>query len=246
MSTSKYDSLTPALKTRYNVLVMPLSFRADVFDGYAGDQITSFWAMKAGGVKLAIFKSSQGSGLIDKMIKPIKTLVGHITTDSYPHRAASTGMGVGAYHFGGNSDGRLQALRYLGIIESGWLMVIDYERYPNSQMTIAQLEAFIATIEAQTGRLPWIYYGELLLQQAADGLIKKDSIIRRCKAWISRYSSKQPSPIDGHDLVLWQFTGDGQGPMPHTVPGCANNADLSMWIGNLDDLPRAVAKYSKP
>jgi hypothetical protein len=54
---------------------------------------------------------------------------------------------------------------------------------------------------------------------------------------------------DGHALpwaqpTLWQFTGDGIGPAPHTLPGIVTKGiDINSFDGTRDDL---VAAWSAP
>lgn len=141
-------------------------------------------------------------------------------------------------------NGTDQADYYLSQLSPGQLMVLDFERYPRSQMTLRQAEDFIYRVLAMTGNLPVLYYGELVRELEEGGRIATDSILRQCPAWMSRYSERQPVPIKGQDLVMWQYTGDGVGPLPHRVEGCRNEADLSVWVGNPADMKQFVLKHS--
>lgn len=208
-----------------------LSMKPLIFDGYQGDDVRSFWDMKRAGIELCILKVSQNLRLDSKFI-------------DYARRAAETGMQVGGYHFGGNGDGADQADLYMSRLKPGQLMCLDFERYPKSQMTVTQAEEFVLRCKAKTGNIPVLYYGELLIELEAKRKISQHSILRSCPAWISRYGPKQPVAIGGHDLVMWQYTGDGVGPEPHSVAGVNNSADLSVWVGNPADIPRFVAKHS--
>ncbi len=200
-----------------------------IFDGYHGDNISSFWQMKSAGIQLCIFKSSQGLNFVDTAVQWIKDKFGK-SVQSYAARAASTGLLVGAYHFGGNADGVSQAKKFLSLIQPGWLMVLDFERYTASQMTVRQAEDFVSYILGQTGCLPVLYYGELLLELESKGQIAANSILRKCPGWGSRYGPNKPETIKGQSLAIWQYTGDGQGPTPHRVAGCDNDADLSVYM----------------
>ena len=200
-----------------------------IFDGYHGDNISSFWAMKGADIQLCIFKASQGLNFVDTAIQWIKDKFGK-SVQSYAARAASTGMLVGAYHFGGNADGVAQAKKFLSLCQPGWLMVLDFERYQASQMTVRQAEDFCSYVLGQQGCLPILYYGELLLQLESQGAIGPKSILRACPGWGSRYGNNRPETIKGQQLAIWQYTGDGQGPLPHRVAGCDNDADLSVYL----------------
>lgn len=202
-----------------------------VFDAYHGDHISSFTDLAKTGIRLCIFKASQG-----------------LTSDSkfqtFSEQACSAGLSTGAYHFGSAGDGKKQAEYFLSKPKVGQLICLDFERYPNSQMSLVEAERFVRTCFDRTGNYPVLYYGELLLDFEAKGQVAADSILRKCPAWIARYGSIQPKPILGQDLVMWQYTGDGVGPLPHRVSGCSNDADLSVWFGNPDDIPRFVAKHA--
>ena len=206
-------------------------FNPICFDGYHGDNIESFHDMKDAGIQLCILKVSQGFS-------------SDANFSSYANRAKSVGMFVGGYHFGVNGDGVKQADYFMSKLSAGDLMVLDFEPFPKSQMTYDQAVAFVQRIKEKTGNLPMLYYDSMLKEMDSTGNIPDNSILRNCPAWISRYGSNQPIPIDASHMVLWQYTGDGQGPEPHRIAGCSNDADLSVWVGNPADLPAFVAKHS--
>lgn len=206
-----------------------MAFKPVIFDGYNGDRIRSFTAMRKAGIQLCILKATQGVTYRDP------------SYDMFCDRAVEAGMLIGAYHFGVDADGVKQADAFLKRCRVGQLMVLDFERYKDP-MTVSQAEAFLARVQQVTGKLPVIYYGEYLKSSVQAGLVGKKSLIWQCRGWVSQYGPKLV-PIAGIDTVMWQYTGDGEGPMPHRVDGCDNDADLSVWVGNLADLPRFVSKY---
>lgn len=205
-------------------------FKPICFDGYHGDNITSLHDMQAAGIKLIIMKASQGFS-DDSAFRSILD------------RAKSINMLVGGYHFGINADGSTQADHFMSLLQPGELMVLDFEPFPKSQMTVAQAEAFVIRVMEKTGVLP-LLYGSLAVELHDNGKIAHNSILLKCPFWIPRYGNNAPVTIPGTNMVMWQFTGDGIGPEPHTIAGCSNNADLSVWSGNPDDLPAFVAKHS--
>ncbi len=208
--------------------------RPDVVDIYHGDTVDSFHDMAASGVKGVIAKASQGVTL-DSAYKSFEARV----------KSLETPMLFGAYHFATNRDAIAQATYFLSRISKGTLMVLDCERHTGDQVTVAQSEDFVHEIIRRTSSIPVLYYGEWLLEQEASGGIGARSILRQCPSWIARYGSTCPTPIAGSDLVLWQFTGDGVGPEPHTVPGIKANCDTSQWVGNVADMPEFWRKHSR-
>jgi hypothetical protein len=47
-------------------------------------------------------------------------------------------------------------------------------------------------------------------------------------------------PLPWVEPTLWQFTGDGVGPMPHTMPGILTKGiDINSFQGTRDDLVEA-------
>ncbi len=202
-----------------------------IFDGYHGDSISSFHDMKNAGIVLTIFKACQGTS-------------DDSAYEGFVDRALSIDLLVGAYHFATKGNGKSQAQHFLKKLRPGMLMALDFEETGGTHMSVAEAENFVQEIVDQTGHLPALYYGHLLLEIEKEGGVGADSILRQCPAWISRYGNTQPKPIANQDMVMWQYTGDGVGPKPHRIAGCDNDADLSVWIGNPDDIPAFVAKHS--
>ena len=208
------------------------------FDGSGnGDNIESFHAMADAGIKLVFLKASQGASFKDFQYR------------SRADRAASVpGLFVGGYHFLNYEDPELQLANFLSCIKAGEIMALDCEKYdahPDQTVTVEIAEAVVSGLLAASGRLPVLYCGSWLFEQESRGKINPVSILRKCPGWGYRYSDQLPQMIHGMDLVLHQFTGDGVGPLPHTISGCSNNADLSRWIGNVADIPAWAAKHSR-
>ena len=205
-----------------------------ILDAYHGDRITSFHDVASAGIQLTIFKCSQGLSTTDD------------ACDGWTTRARSCGLLTGAYHFLEDSDGMRQADWFLHCCPPGSLMVLDFERYSPSQASIDQAEHFVYRIHESEGVLPVLYYGDLLLEADAANQIARNSILRGCPGWGSRYDAQQVLVPSLMDLVMWQYTSDGVGPMPHTLPGVRGNCDLSVWVGDPSDIPAFVAKHGRP
>ncbi|MBS1702894.1 MAG: glycoside hydrolase family 25 protein [Armatimonadetes bacterium] len=208
-----------------------------IFDGNHADRVTMLWDMQRAGIRLFIHKASEGDYMTDDAYRP------------RIERAKATGMLTGAYHFGTNDPVKDQVDLFISIVHPGEVLWLDFERYearPEKQMNSQQAEEFVHMVLDRTGVQIGLYCGEFILEEEAMGHISPSSILRRCPMWISRYADAPPKCIKGGDIVAHQFTGDGVGPLPHRIPGCDNDADLSRWIGNPDDIPRFVAKHSLP
>lgn len=198
------------------------------------DQVESFHDVKESGIQICVAKCTQGDFSIDPTYK------------ENTRRAKMVNLLAGSYHFGTNSNGITQAQYFLKNCVGKTIMVLDYERYPKSQMPISECESFIKYISKTTGKYPVLYYGELLIEQERKGLIAPDSVIRKCSGWVANYTlSPIENKIKNMDLVLQQYTGDGVGNLPHSIKGIVGNAvDLSVWIGNQEDIPYWSGKHS--
>lgn len=203
-----------------------------IFDYFHGDSVTSFHDMKDAGILIAIGKVSQGM-TADPAFRAMS------------ERAESVGMFTGGYHFGINADGATQADFFMARLVEGDLMVLDFEPFPKSQMTVKQAEDFVARVLEKTGNYPCLYYNSSDFQDLCQtGRISTTSILRQCPLWGSRYSNVLPWYPPNANLVMWQFTGDGVGPTPHKIAGCSNNADLSYWMGGDEsNIPIFVSKH---
>ena len=207
------------------------NFQPDVIDISHYDEVSSFNEAYDSGVKGCIIKCTQGLNVIDPLYH------------DYVTRAVTTKLLVGSYHFGTDNDGTQQAQFFLQHAQKGTLAMIDYESYPKSQMTVNQLEYFLAYFSENQGFLPLLYSGSQILEDEANSLIGSNSIIRDCNFIMARYGNEEPNIIEVSDksngLVLWQFTGDGVGPEPHNIAGItSNNVDCSEWMGGaLTNLP---------
>lgn len=192
------------------------------------DPSPDFVRLKAAGIELVFFKATEGLKIVDQ------------TYDKRCRMAREAGLMTGAYHFGVNADGSDQAKHFLDVAVKGDILGFDLERSAHS-IGIGQSEEFIEKILDAQGRLPLLYYGEYLLEQANLGHINRKSIIRKCLGWGSRYYTKRPKTIIDQRLALWQYTGDGVGPTPHKIDGVGGNVDLNVWV---DDFSLATIMSS--
>lgn len=199
-----------------------------VLDVYHGDRIdpdSGFHDIRRSGIVAVVHKATQGTGRRDPKMTERRA------------RALKAGLKWGTYHFGVNSDGKAQALNYLDSLDGnlpGELLCLDFERYDRSQMARSQADEFVRTIVERTGRYPLLYSGYSFLKESK---IPAASVLAKCPLWVARYNGTLgPVPRPWTDYALWQFTGDGVGPFPHTCPGCLDVVDLNAYNGTAEQL----------
>ena len=203
-----------------------------VIDIYWGDNvegkdcIAGFTKAQAAGIWGVIHKASQGTTNADR---------------AYSRRrdaCKQVGLLWGAYHFNNGENVKDQADWFIKCAkpDSKTLMVLDFEDNPRSQMSIHEAVSFMKLIEDKTGRSCAIYSGNRLKETI--GQLGKDEFqfITARKLWICQYGPKVKLPKGYNDYWLWQYTGDGIGPMPHKVDGIQNNCDLNVYDGTLQQL----------
>lgn len=197
-----------------------------VIDLYHGDTVISWAQIRAAGVLGVIHKATQGLRTIDH------------TYYLREHPARDAGLMWGAYHFATDDDGVAQAKYFLDAVkpDDRTLLALDFEPNGAQTMTAGGAEHFVQYIHAETGRWPVLYTGQAFINES---LTHISQALRNCPLWIARYSAEKPQfPSTWNDWTLWQYTGDGQGPPPHTVPGIVGNVDREYFNGDENALRR--------
>lgn len=196
-----------------NPMCVDISHYEDVLPG-------GFATMQEAGIFFVINKATEGASEVD-----------HTFALRRPE-AKAAGVKYGAYHFMRPGDVMTQVNHFLATIgdTSDLLMALDHE---DPQVPLANARAFIEGVHAHTNRWPWLYSGFLIKEQ----LKTHDPFWANIPLWLSEYASTYKLPVSWTKPTLWQFTGDGLGPKPHTVPGIAtNNIDINSFAGDADDL----------
>ena len=171
--------------------------------------VTSFHEAQAAGILGVIHKATEGSTFVDASYSERRA------------RALSIGLFWGAYHFALRGNAQAQADHFLDIADPGPtdLLMLDFE--PNARegtMRLAEAEAFVERVYAQTGRYPGLYSGQAFLQSQLGN--RTDTVLKNCCLWIARYSSQSPRiPPAFPAFTLWQYTDGSAGLQPHQVPG---------------------------
>jgi lysozyme len=204
-------------------------YHGDVVGG-SGPALAGFKASASAGLWGIIHKSSQGSGYKDA---------------SYSMRrkaALSAGLLWGAYHFndGSNVNTQIDNFFLAAKPDDTTLMCLDFEDNPRSNMDIDMAVDFLHHAEARLGRQLVIYSGNRL-KETIGKLSKADQdYVCSHRLWLCQYGPKAKLPSGFKSWWLWQYTGDGVGPTPHsisgiTVPG-GNGIDLNTYAGTQEQL----------
>jgi GH25 family lysozyme M1 (1,4-beta-N-acetylmuramidase) len=209
-----------------------------VADFYHGNPV-DFTKLKAAawngiGCPAVIMKCTQGAGYVDPLYKQRASMAG------------SAGFLVAAYHFGTAEPVSSQVNNFMthaaptettGV----WL---DYEDNA-SQMTLDMVIAFMTGVDAATGRTCGVYSGNTLKQAITKATAAQRDFLAAHAFWLADYAltpvmvdvDRKPLPWDVP--FLHQFTGDAAGPLPHSLDGLQNGADLSIFRGSAEQLAAA-------
>lgn len=145
--------------------------------------------------------------------------------------ALAAGLLWGAYHFADNSDVEKQVDNFLSVVkpDDTTLLCLDYEPNGARTMSLAQAKQFLQLVYDRTGQRPVLYSGNLLKEQ----LTAPDEFLCRHRLWLAQYGRAPKLPCGWSNYWLWQYTGDGIGPKPHSVPGIKTQGiDLNVFAGN--------------
>jgi lysozyme len=200
-----------------------MSIKPKVLDIYHGDLVLSFEQIQAAGIRGIIHKATEGPDKID------------------PKYIARRRDGVaarllwGAYHFMRPGDMAAQAEHFVGFAapDTKTLMAADHE---DPKVSLAQLREFIEAVEAKIGRKMVIYSGSVIKDQIPRASADLRDFMTARRLWLPQYGPAPHCPPGWEKPWLWQYTGDGSGPQPHTVNGAKGNVDLNSYDGTDEQL----------
>jgi GH25 family lysozyme M1 (1,4-beta-N-acetylmuramidase) len=194
--------------------------KVSVVDLSHWDTVTDYGALKAAGVTGVIYKATQGSSSTDATYNDARI------------KALRAGLRWGAYHFGDNTDVSLQVANFLGYaaIDEESLFCLDYEPYTGSQMNVVQAKQWMTLVENGLGRVgeSVFYSGNLIKEDLGS---KIDPFFGARRLWLAQYGSTAVVQASWSTYWLWQYSGDGEGPDPHTVDGISGNCDCNSYAG---------------
>jgi GH25 family lysozyme M1 (1,4-beta-N-acetylmuramidase) len=155
------------------------------------NEVADFDAVKAAGIAGIIHKATETTGFADKMCAIRR---GH---------AMSAGLLWGAYHFLRPVSVAAQVDFFLKVAapDNTPLLALDHE--------------FLLRVEDAVGRKAVLYSGSLIKEQLGNRI---DGYLAAHRLWFAQYGPRPVTPRNWPSAWLWQFTGDGVGPKPHSIP----------------------------
>ena len=191
------------------------------------NDVRDFKLAAGSGIWGVIHKATQGKAYADPNYAGRRVL------------ATNAGLFWGAYHFNTGDEVKSQAQWFVDKAkpDDKTLMVLDYEDNRLSNMNIHQAVEFLHRVEGLTGRKAAIYSGNRL-KESIDLLNSIDrAYLTLHRLWLCQYGPVAKLPNGFAKYWLWQFTGDGIGPLPHSVPGIAGSGiDINTFQGTRDEL----------
>lgn len=194
-------------------------------------------------LKAASYKGVQCAGVILRATRS-NALV-DTAFASRADEAGKLGFLTGAYGFNTGETAQVQATRFANATKpSGAILrALDFETNPGGrQMTLASAVEFMDRTDQTFGAATWMYSGSRIKSLIVNATDQQRQFLSEHPLWLAEYGAKaRLTDDDGHALPwekydLWQFTGDGIGPLPHTMDGLQAGADLSIFQGSAAQL----------
>ena len=202
-----------------NPLVVDLSHYDDVAD---------FDAVKAAGIAGIIHKATEDVSFTDKLYA------------SRRGPALAANLLWGAYHFLRPSSIAAQVDFFLKVAapDDTTLLALDHE---DKRVALIDAKEFLLRVEDAVGRRPVLYSGSVIKEQLGSRI---DGYLAAHRLWLAQYGPRPVTPRNWPSAWLWQFTGDGLGPKPHSVPGIVDSGiDINSYEG---DAVKLAAEWSGP
>lgn len=207
--------------------------RADVIDISHYQTVTDdFAGAKAMGIVGVIAKATEGHSMVDIAFKGNQA------------RAKRAGLLFGAYHFLRPGDMHAQADHFLERVGDprGMLLVLDHE---DGHVPLSDAQKWMERVKSRLpagSSYPTLYSGALIKNQLFVALAEDKVFWRKTRLWVAQYGPAVHWPADvWTNWWLWQYTGDGQGPGPHDVPGVGTGIDISTCFWSSDQLRKQWA-----
>lgn len=196
------------------------------------DPVGDFKAMAGAGIFAMIHKATQGVGVNDPAFA------------SRVKNARQAGLKTGAYHFntGDLVIGQINHFFDAAQPDASTMMALDFEDNRASQMTLAQAVQFLQLADEKLGRPLWVYSGNRIKELIVNASAEVRAVFAKRPFWLCEYgpvarmTDAAAHPLPWPNYTLWQFSGDGAGPLPHTLPGVLTKGiDLNTFAGTADD-----------
>jgi lysozyme len=212
-----------------------MEFKPVIVDLSHFDDVQDWSAVKQFGILGVINKATEGRGLVDS------------TYAIRREPARERGILYGAYHFLRRGDPIVQADHFLDVALSvsepeKLLLALDHE---DRNVPLDNAKKWLQHVFDKTGRRAVLYSGFLIKEQLGD---RHDPFLADHRLWLSHFSSNPKWPPNWAAPFVIQFTGDGQGPEPHQVPGISieGGIDLNHFGGTPDELRQEWAEGRAP
>lgn len=215
---------------------------------FGSQNTVDFVALGKSGCVGVIHRATRSNGQTDPKYKARREL------------ALGVGLKWGRYAFNTGEVIKAQTDRLVNFVdraddESSWL---DLEKNPNGgQMTLGMTIEFLDRIDQWYGRRCGLYSGNVIKSLipgldplsgrkiSAPATDTQREFLALHPFWLCEYGPvARMVDANGHPLpwakyFIYQFTGDGVGPEPHTLDGLEDGADLSLFDGTPDELRAA-------
>lgn len=197
------------------------------------DPVADFRALGQAGIWGVIHKATQGAGVNDPAYA------------ARVRNARLAGLLTAAYHFntGDTIQGQVNHFFDAAKPDDATMMALDFEDNRASQMSLSQAVQFLQIADEKLGRKLWLYSGNRIKELIVNASAEVRETFACRPLWLCEYGPVQRmTDANGHQLpwdapTLWQFTGDGIGPMPHTLPGIVTKGiDINSFSGSRDEL----------
>lgn len=221
-----------------------MSINPVVVDLSHWDKVTDLQAARRFGILGVIAKATQGTSVTDGTYAAIRA------------KAKAAGQVFGAYHFfeHGNVDQQIKHFLDVARPDDQTLLALDHEPYGAKTPKLDEARYFLETVAAKIGRKPILYSGNLIKEQLGSTV---DLFFGGHRLWLAQYGSRPVTQRSWANPWIWQFTGDGNGPAPHNVPGISidgGGIDINSFDGDeaklraewISDGPAAVPTTEQP
>lgn len=154
----------------------------------------------------------------------------------------------GSYHWGVRGNPEQQADFYLDTVKPGddELIALDLEDVTSGKfMTAEEALLFIKRIKEKAGRYPVLYVNHNSAQYLSTYF--KNTEFAHTPLWYARYKDTVTDFPTGlwSSYTLWQFSCDALF-HPKEIPGVAQNMDINVYNGTVDDLKSKWPLTKKP
>lgn len=199
----------------------------------------NFTQIVGAGILAMIHKSRQGLGFGDPL---------------YQRRMAAAkaaGLLWGAYDFatGDPVAQNVDVFLSYSSLDQKDMAFLDFEDNTHSEMSGDQAYEFLDRVAQRRGRPCSIYGGNRIREQIDQHDPKWIDMAKTAPLWQCRYIKGQPADNEAllsaiPPIAPWtnnfiiQYTGDGVGPLPHSILGLQTGADLDVFVGTKDQLTK--------